>query len=178
MRGEETVLKRRVAAQGGGNRRRFPISSSKLDPLENLFKLKKLNLAAAGSVAISPWCGAASAASRRRNQCLEGGPPRAFPAKVRSGFASGNAKNKKTEHFRQKCAVVLRPEMRKNKKMEHFRDSKKSGNALDIAYVPVCEPRGRRHDPAHRDDLCRLAHPGRPGKHGDGEGAVARAQAG
>ncbi|MGO4834993.1 hypothetical protein AB4144_22320 [Rhizobiaceae sp. 2RAB30] len=34
------------------------------------------------------------------------------------------------EQFQQKCAAVLRPELRKNKELEHFRDSEKSGIAL------------------------------------------------
>jgi len=34
------------------------------------------------------------------------------------------------EQFQQKCAAVLRPELRKNKEIEHFRDSKKNGDAL------------------------------------------------
>jgi hypothetical protein len=31
-----------------------------------------------------------------------------------------------SEQFQQKCAAVLRPELRKNKKIERFRDSRKS----------------------------------------------------
>ncbi|MDV4158514.1 hypothetical protein [Rhizobium brockwellii] len=34
------------------------------------------------------------------------------------------------EQFQQKCAAVLRPELRENKEIEHFRDSKKNGSAL------------------------------------------------
>ncbi|MGO4836640.1 hypothetical protein AB4144_30780, partial [Rhizobiaceae sp. 2RAB30] len=34
------------------------------------------------------------------------------------------------EQFQQKCAAVLRPELRENKELERFRDSEKSGNAL------------------------------------------------
>jgi len=35
----------------------------------------------------------------------------------------------KLGQFQQKCAAVLRPELRENKKLEHFRVSAKSGNA-------------------------------------------------
>ncbi|BCH35589.1 hypothetical protein MesoLjLc_75190 [Mesorhizobium sp. L-8-10] len=35
------------------------------------------------------------------------------------------------EQFQQKCAAVLRPELRKNKELEHGRYSEKSGNALE-----------------------------------------------
>ncbi|MEQ1954889.1 hypothetical protein [Mesorhizobium sp. CN2-181] len=35
------------------------------------------------------------------------------------------------EQFQQKCAAVLRPELRENKEIEHFRDSEKSGTALE-----------------------------------------------
>ncbi|RUP07612.1 MAG: hypothetical protein EKK38_18720 [Hyphomicrobium sp.] len=34
------------------------------------------------------------------------------------------------EQFQQKCATVLRPELRQTKRLERFRDSRKSGNAL------------------------------------------------
>ena len=34
------------------------------------------------------------------------------------------------EQFQQKCAAVLRSELRENKEIEHFRDSKKNGNVL------------------------------------------------
>jgi hypothetical protein len=39
------------------------------------------------------------------------GEKRAIPAKVGTGFASGIAEKK--EQFQQKCAAVLRPELRK-----------------------------------------------------------------
>jgi hypothetical protein len=38
--------------------------------------------------------------------------------------------SRNVEQFQQKCAAVLRPELRKNNKIEHFRDLEKSGNAL------------------------------------------------
>ena len=34
------------------------------------------------------------------------------------------------KQFQQKCAAVLRPELRNNKRLEHFGISKKNGNAL------------------------------------------------
>jgi type VI secretion system protein ImpH len=40
------------------------------------------------------------------------------------------------EQFQQKCAAVLRPELRKNEEIEHFRDSEKNGNALEEAVPP------------------------------------------
>jgi hypothetical protein len=40
---------------------------------------------------------------------------RAIPAKVRSGFASGIAQNKRQRKFQQKCTAVLRPELRRTK---------------------------------------------------------------
>ncbi|MBB4288455.1 hypothetical protein GGE16_000471 [Rhizobium leguminosarum] len=40
-----------------------------------------------------------------------------------------------TEQFQQKCAAVLRSELRENKEIEHFRDSKKNGNALAAAFA-------------------------------------------
>jgi len=36
----------------------------------------------------------------------------------------------KREQFQQKCAAVLRPELRKNKEIDHLRDSKENGNDL------------------------------------------------
>ncbi|WP_186307147.1 hypothetical protein [Mesorhizobium amorphae] len=59
------------------------------------------------------------------------GAVRAIPAEVRSGFASGIAYKQRDgalkaifagnalEQFQQKCAAVLRPELRTNKEMEH-----------------------------------------------------------
>ncbi|PLP58359.1 hypothetical protein CYK37_15770 [Mesorhizobium loti] len=37
------------------------------------------------------------------------------------------------EQFQQKCAAVLRPELRENKRSERFRVSVKNGNALSNA---------------------------------------------
>jgi len=44
------------------------------------------------------------------------------------------------EQFQQKCAAVLRPELRKNKEVKRFRDSKKSANALMCRLVKKKHP--------------------------------------
>ncbi|NKQ78372.1 hypothetical protein C3Y90_13515 [Rhizobium sp. UPM1134] len=53
------------------------------------------------------------------------------------------------EQFQQKCAAVLRSELRENKEIEHFRDSEKNGNALEIKGLRPCRsppnPLGNRH---------------------------------
>lgn len=38
------------------------------------------------------------------------------------------------EQFQEKCAAVLRPELRKNKEIERFRGSKKSESALGMRF--------------------------------------------
>jgi len=48
-----------------------------------------------------------SSKSAKRFCVRKCGKTKAFPAKVGSGFASGNAEDKK--HFQQKCEAVLRP---------------------------------------------------------------------
>ncbi|RWX08016.1 hypothetical protein EHI47_35360 [Rhizobium leguminosarum] len=47
-----------------------------------------------------------------------------------AGDAQSTGKLRGLEQFQQKCAAVLRPELRKNKAIERFRDSEKNGNAL------------------------------------------------
>ncbi|MGO4841754.1 hypothetical protein AB4144_56780, partial [Rhizobiaceae sp. 2RAB30] len=39
------------------------------------------------------------------------------------------------EQFQQKCAAVLRPELRQNKELKRFRDPEKCGNAPINAFL-------------------------------------------
>ncbi|HXV32035.1 MAG TPA: NAD-dependent epimerase/dehydratase family protein, partial [Sinorhizobium sp.] len=64
------------------------------------------------------------------------------------------------EQFQQKCAAVLRLELRKNKEIERFRDSEKSGNALDETTPPEPETLYGQVKLAAEEALKALATPG------------------
>jgi hypothetical protein len=58
----------------------------------------------------------------------------AIPGESSFAIVAGPPGTGHIEQYQQKCAAVLRSELRENKQIEHSRDSEKNGNALDASF--------------------------------------------